>query len=180
MKDIYKTFEFDIVKSILESYVKGEIALERIRKLEMFSSSEELKEELKYLDEMISYTLKYRSLLITPHKNIIPNLNSIAKDGVGSIDFFYQISSLLENVKIIKDESSKDDNYPLIMELIRNLNELFSLKNQIDRVVTRDLQISDNASNELRNIRRQLLNEEQGQSRLINNLVNRYKDILNN
>lgn len=180
MKDIYKTFEFDIVKSILESYVKGEIALERIRKLEMFSSSEELKEELKYLDEMISYTLKYRSLLITPHKNIIPNINSIAKDGVGNVDFFYQISSLLENVKVIKDESSKDDNYPLIMELIRRLNELTPLKNQIDRVVTRDLQISDNASNELRNIRRQLLNEEQGQSRLINNLVNRYKDILNN
>lgn len=128
---------------------------------------------------MINYTLKYRSLTLNPHNDILPYLKSLNKDGVGNIEFFYQVSSLLENVKTIKDESSKDDTYPLIMNLINDLDSLENLKNQIDRIVTRDLEISDNASSELRSIRRALRNEEQGQSHLINSLMNRYKDILN-
>lgn len=179
MKDIYQTFEFDIVKSLLEKYTKGEIALRKVRELVMFSSVDELKEELNYLEEMISYTLKYRSLVINPHKDISVSLFTLSKDGIGTIEFFYRVSYLLENVDIIKEESSKDDNYPLIMELISKLDSIPALKNQIDRIITRDLQISDNASSELRNIRRSLRNEEQGQSKLINNLVNKYKDILN-
>lgn len=179
MKDIYQAFEFDRVKKILESYVKGEYALKQIRNLEMFSNKDELIDELNYLDQMINYTLKYRSLTLNPHNDILPYLKSLNKDGVGNIEFFYQVSSLLENVKTIKDESSKDDTYPLIMNLINDLDSLENLKNQIDRIVTRDLEISDNASSELRSIRRALRNEEQGQSHLINSLMNRYKDILN-
>ena len=179
MKDIYTAFEFDTIKLLLEKYTKGEIALEKIRNLEMFTSSEELRNELNCLEEMISYTLKYRSIVITPHKNLTYQLLSLTKDGIGSIDFFYQISSLLENVDIIKEESIKDDKYPLIMEMLRNLQPLPSLKNQIDHIVNKDLTISDNASSELRSIRRNLRNEEQGQSKLINSLVTRYKDILN-
>lgn len=179
MKDIYQAFEFDRVKKILESYVKGEYALKQIRNLEMFSNKDELIDELNYLDQMINYTLKYRSLTLNPHNDILPYLKSLNKDGVGNIEFFYQVSSLLENVKTIKDESSKDDTYPLIMNLINDLDSLENLKNQIDRIVTRDLEISDNASSELRSIRRTLRNEEQGQSHLINSLMNRYKDILN-
>ena len=63
------------------------------------------------------------------------------------------------------------------MEMLSNLISIPSLKNQIDHIITRDLQISDNASSELRSIRRNLRNEEQGQSKLINSLVLRYKDI---
>ena len=39
VKDIYKAFEFDIIKENLEKYVKGEVALRQIRELEMFTSS---------------------------------------------------------------------------------------------------------------------------------------------
>ncbi len=179
MKDIYQTFEFNIVKNILEKYTKGEIALRRIRELEMFSSKEELTNELRYLKEMISYTLKYRSLDIYPHKDISITLLSLEKEGIGNIEFFYQVSNLLDNVDQIKEESSKDDNYPLIMKKIEDLIFIPSLKNQIDRVITKDLQISDNASSSLRDIRRSLRNEEQGQSKIISSLMNKYKDILN-
>ncbi|MDD7735291.1 MAG: endonuclease MutS2, partial [Bacillales bacterium] len=174
-----QSFEFNIVKKNLEKYAKGEIALRRIRELEMFSSKEELTNELRYLNEMISYTLKYRSLDIFPHKDISITLLSLEKEGIGNIEFFYQVSNLLDNVDQIKEESIKDNNYPLIMKKIEDLIFIPSLKNQIDRVITKDLQISDNASSSLRDIRRSLRNEEQGQSKIISSLMNKYKDILN-
>ena len=180
MKDLYQTFEFNIIKDNLRNYAKGVIAKNQIDSLKMFTSKEELRNELSYLNEMISYTIKYRSLLINPHNDITIKLNSLLKNGVGSVEFFYQISSLLENVEIIKKEALRDERYPLIMELINNLVSLSSLKNQIDRVINKDLQISDHASSELMRIRKTLRSEELGQGKIINNLVNKYKDILTN
>ena len=37
MKDIYQSFEFDLIKKKIEKYARGEIALEKIRNLKMFS-----------------------------------------------------------------------------------------------------------------------------------------------
>lgn len=179
MKNIYTTFEFDLIKKEIRNLAKGEIAKKRIDDLIMYTNKEELISELHNLDEMMSYTVKYRSLEIYPHLNIFPTLNTLLKDGIGNIEFFYQISSLLDNVEIIKEQSSKDDKFPSIMNLIYSLESLPNLKNQIDRIITKDLQISDNASSLLRTIRRSILNEEQNQSKLINSLITRYKDLLN-
>ena len=65
------------------------------------------------------------------------------------------------------------------MELIRNLEECDSLRYEIEHNITRDLQISDNASGALREIRRSLRREEGGQQKIINGLLMRYKDYLN-
>ena len=67
----------------------------------------ELKNELSHLNEIISYTFKYRNLVITNHKNILPHLAIIKKGGTCGIDFFYQVLQYLENAKILKDEVIK-------------------------------------------------------------------------
>ena len=109
MKDIYQSFEFDLIKKKIEKYARGEIALEKIRNLKMFSSQVDLENELKYLEETLSYTYKYRSLVITPHKDLTSFFILLKKDGVGNIDFFYQVASLLENANTLLNESVKDE-----------------------------------------------------------------------
>lgn len=180
MKNVYQIFEFDFIKEEIKKYAKGVIAKENIENLKMFSDVGELKNELSYLKQMISYTNKYRSIFINQHEDITDELTKITKGGTGSVVFFYRLSSLLENVSMIKNESVRDDGYPLIMNLIDKLTSLNSLKKQIDFIITRDLKVSDNASSELLRIRKTLRNEEQGQSKIINSLVSKYKDILNN
>ena len=179
MKSIYEVFEFYQVKKIIEKYAKTELGLKMIRELEMFSNSFELKTELNHLQEVISYTLKYRNLVITNHKDILPHLALIKKGGVCGIDFFYQVLQYLENAKLIKDEVIKDETYPYLLETIRNLNELESLAHRLDRTITKDLEISDNASPTLREIRRNLNSEINSQSKIINSLMLKYKDYLN-
>ena len=179
MKSIYEVFEFNQVKKLIEKYAKTEIGLKKIRELEMFSDPFELKNELNHLQEVISYTLKYRNLVITNHKDILPHLALIKKGGVCGIDFFYQVLQYLENSKVLKDEVIKDQSYPYLLETIRNLNELESLAHRLDRTITKDLEISDNASSTLREIRRNLNAEINSQSKIINSLMLRYKDYLN-
>lgn len=179
MKSIYEVFEFNQVKKLIEKYAKTELGLTKIRELEMFSDSFELKNELNHLQEVISYTLKYRNLVITNHKDILPHLALIKKGGVCGIDFFYQVLQYLENSKVLKDEVIKDQSYPYLLETIRNLNELESLAHRLDRTITKDLEISDNASSTLREIRKNLNAEINAQSKIINSLMLRYKDYLN-
>ena len=141
---------------------------------------DDLKDELSHLKEMMGYIVKYRNLKITPHKDLTNMFSLIEKGGCGNIDFFYQVSLYLENAKDIRNESSKDDSFPFIMELIRKLEECDSLRNEIERIITKDLQITDNASPLLRDIRKSLHQEESGQQKIINQLLLKYKDYLNN
>ena len=179
MKSIYQVFEFDQVKKLIEKYSKTELGLEKIRSLEMFDNSFDLKNELSHLEEIISYTLKYRNLVITNHKNILPHLSIIKKGGSCGIEFFYQVLQYLENAKILKDEVIKDERYSFLLESIRNLNELESVAHRLERTITKDLEISDNASIALREIRKNLSSEIASQSKIINSLMMKYKDYLN-
>ena len=60
-----------------------------------------------------------------------------------------------------------------------SLYECDSLRLEIEHNITKDLQISDNASNALRDIRKSLRTEESGQQKIINALLLRYKSYLN-
>jgi hypothetical protein len=86
----------------------------------MFSHSHPLK---AIPSEVISYTLKYRNLVITPHKDILPHLAVIKKGGTCGVEFFYQVNEYLKNAKVLKDEVIKDQAYPYLLEVIRNLND---------------------------------------------------------
>ena len=97
MKDIYETFEFNEIIKMIEPYAKTEIGLRMIRKLKMFSDVSLLNDELSHLEEIISYTQKYRNLKIYPHKDISTYISLIKKGGRGNVEFFYQVHEYLEN-----------------------------------------------------------------------------------
>lgn len=179
MKDIYKTFEFDLIKNQIAAYTYTELGKKQVLSLMMFKDEDALKEELSHLKEVMDYTVKYRNLKVTPHKDLTPIIGLISKGGVGNVDFFYQVAQLFNNSKDIKDSSTKDEAFPFLMELIRSLEECDSLRYEIEHNITKDLQISDNASSTLRDIRKSLRSEESGQQKIINSLLMRYKNYLN-
>lgn len=179
MRDLYEAFEFNLIRDRLSRLAKGERAKKTFAALKMFDSPETLKDELRVLDETMRYERRYRSLAIFPHRDLRPQLETLVKDGVGSADFFYRVSFLLENAAVLKEESSKDDRFPFLMEMLDRLQALPSLKQKIDRIILPDLTISDDASETLRALRDSIRKEKQSQSRLMNELTERYRSILN-
>ncbi len=179
MKDIYETFEFNEIIKMIEPYAKTEIGLENIRNLKMYEDVSLLNDELSHLEEIISYTQKYRNLKIYPHKDIKGRISLIKKGGIGNVEFFYQVHQYLQNAKELIDETIKDENYPYLNSLISSLNDLENLKYRIEKVINKDLTISDNASSGLREIRKQLRNEISSQQKIMNSLMIKYKDYLN-
>ena len=74
MKNIYSTFEFNLIKERLLKHATVELAKKYVEDLSMFDSKEELEDSLTYLNEGIRYANKYGRLNIYYHPNLIPNL----------------------------------------------------------------------------------------------------------
>ena len=120
-----------------------EIAKEKINSLVMFDNAFDLQESLDYLKEGIFYCYKYSKPTIRYLKNLIPELISIKKGGIGSLDFFFNISSMLENISLIKEEFKEGENFPLLKEKISNLKDLKIVKNNIDKVISPTFDVLD-------------------------------------
>ena len=155
MLDIYQTLEIHNVLEDISSRCRSEIAKEKILLLKMFSSFEENKTELLYLDEMMSCLYRYNRLPIANSFNLLIYIEIANKNGVLSpLDFSHILNDIdiaNEVVNYFKKIDYKQ--YPHLIELANQFNDLSLLKKEINRVILPNLEISSNASEKLKAIR---------------------------
>lgn len=178
MKDVYSVFEFDYIKEKLISYALTKIGKQKIRNLQMFDDEENLSSALENLNEGLRYCYKYSSLPIRYHDDLEEELISISKGAIGSKEFFYQVSNLIDNIKLIKQEFKEAISFPLINEYINEFKSLEIVKSKIDRVISPSLDILDSASNKLFQIRNKISHLQNSITSLTNNLIDKYRPYL--
>ena len=121
MKNIYDTLEFNQIKNKVISFCVGDLAKDKITKLQPFDDLDDLKLNQKYLDQAMQLIYKYGRLPIGYYNDIETLLSKANKDGMLFGEDFVQIVYLLNNVKEII-------NYLSDKELEEN--ELIQLCNQ--------------------------------------------------
>ncbi len=178
MQNVASKLEFDKICAKLKGFTHTEIASFQAESLTMLSK-EDLKDTLEDLKEAMSYADSHSLPPIHYHKNLMPFLSVLKKEGTGDISFFVGIRDLLENVKEILDFFEENESYPCLNRYLLRLNPLESLKNRIDSVITKNLDIYDHASTALYRIRNAIKQEMNGQSKLHQSLLDRYKKYLN-
>ena len=179
MKSLKEILEIDQVFNLIQKYAQTGYAKKMIQELEMFSYRGELEEELLYTQEANNYLYKYQSLSIYPLNNLLDSLALIEKGASVELEFFYQVSRLLENASVLKRETMIDNEFPLLKGLLERLILIPTLKKKIDVTLAPDLTISSEASFKLSSIRKAIQNEEQVQSVIMNRLVQKYGAYLN-
>ncbi len=81
--------------------------------------------------------------------------------------------SLKKYLKEIKEEKITD--YPIIQGLVNDLRVLKHIEDKINNAIINENEISDNASNALRNIRRQIISKNESIRTKLNSIVNSQK-----
>ncbi len=176
--DLYSKLEFNKVIDDVKKFAHTEIASYQFKNLKILDK-EDLQIELDELKETIQYVGKYQSLAITNHKNIMPSLSFLLKDGVANVEFLSSVSNLLRNVSEVIIDFKNDEQFPILKKYVQSLKPLDNLRNRIDSVVSPDLSIYDNASSNLNYIRRQIMKEQSSQGQILNSLMNKYRNYLN-
>ena len=161
MKNIYDTLEFNQIKNKVISFCVGDLAKDKITKLQPFDDLDDLKLNQKYLDQAMQLIYKYGRLPIGYYNDIETLLSKANKDGMLFGEDFVQIVYLLNNVKeIINYLSDKELEENELIQLCNQFILPKQLLKEINRCIDSSGNVLDSASKELRRIRRQILSIE--------------------
>ena len=161
MKNMYDTLEFNQIKTKIMSFCVGNLAKDRIVKLQPFDNLDDLKLNQKYLEQALQLIYRYGRLPIGYYNDIETLLSKANKDGILFGEDFVQIVYLLNNVKeVINYLSDKELEENELIQLCNQFILPKQLLKEINRCIDSSGNVLDGASKELRRIRRQILSIE--------------------
>lgn len=180
MNHLYKTFEFDVILEKVAAYSNTSMGKDRILHLKPMTNYYQLKDELDHLDEVIRIIYSYDSCPFSGIYNIESSLNKASKDGVLLIEELFTIAQVIEGTRKIKDfaKNVPISDIPYFKSLVDELVIATSLSNQILNCISPTYEIYDNASSELRKIRKEMKLIEGEVKNKLNHLVRTHSEYM--
>lgn len=180
MKTIY-SLEFNLIRESLSNYACLKINKNRINELNIITNRDILQEELNKTDEASKILKRYGRIIIEDINNIYDSVIKVSKGASLNVDELYDIKSCLrivrENISFANNIERKE--FSLFFSFINNFKTCDELYNSLNKVISDNKQIKDNASAKLKKIRNEIkVLEEKAKEKLLK-LINAYSSILN-
>lgn len=156
---VLKTLEFDKVLEMLAFYASSDFGKEKCLKLKPLEELSEIEEAQVYTEDALNRLLKSSSISFFGSKNMYGSFKRLEKGTTVSTGELLKIASLLENTARVKSFGKRDrndtgsDSLDAKFELLEPLSVLSS---DIRRCILSEDEISDDASSNLKNIRRRI------------------------
>ena len=179
MLDIYATLEIKRVLDEIALFSKTEIGLKKIKELKMLSEIEASK-ALVLLSQMSDFTNKYGAVPILVSHDLSEFIETALKGGVLTpLDLDHIASDVLLANKLNNffrkvDKVSSFELY----ELIHKLYDISELEIKIHKVIAPNLNIKDDASAKLKDIRTSIHKKEMDVRQIASRLISSYHDYL--
>lgn len=175
-----KTLEFDKIKSILHSYAVSDGAKKMIDSLMPSAKKEIISLYQKQTSEAQSIILTRGSI---PFGAIYDIRLMSRKAQIGSVldaKSLLRIGDTLRTARISKTYVEQFNDIPVIRSLSEEINIFKHIEDEIERSILSETEISDDASADLRRIRRQINSEKQNIKNKLNEIVSssKYSKIL--
>ena len=179
MLDIYQTLEIEKVLTEVSSFAKTEIGLSKIRSLRMLNE-EEASKSLKLVNEMTSFILRFGAIPILSSFDLEEFINTALKGGVlTALDLDHIATDVLTANKLNNFFKKADKTqYFELVTLVNKLYDISELEHKIHKVIAPNLNIKDDASPKLRDIRNQIRKKEMDVRQIANRLIRIYHDYL--
>ena len=179
MLDIYQTLEIEKVLTEVSSFSKTEIGLSKIRSLRMLNE-EEASKSLKLVNEMTSFILRFGAIPILSSFDLEDFINTALKGGVlTALDLDHIATDVLTANKLNNFFKKADKTqYFELVTLVNKLYDISELEHKIHKVIAPNLNIKDDASPKLRDVRNQIRKKEMDVRQIANRLIRIYHDYL--
>ena len=161
MQSLYESLEFSKVLEKVNEYARTDIGKNLVSNIRLFNDQNALQLELDKLNEMISLILRFNELPIDNSSNLLDIINHAYKVGILSIYDLEKIAfDALMADKIIKKFSTIEELFPKLKDDIDKMKSLSYIEQEIHSVISPNLTIFDDATPNLKKIRRQIVTLE--------------------
>lgn len=175
--DLLEKLEFNKVIKFISSYAVTESGKAAIESLKPTNNLEKIILDCKRVEEAKDYIIKKG---IAP-LDFIPDMkDDLFKSRIeGSILItkkILDIKKLAVLSRTLKNIFYKEENYPLLKEIVKDLFSDRNFENQIEKILTPEGEIKDNASSELLKIRKEIIEKKSELTKSISKIIKRLKD----
>ncbi|MCH5172073.1 MAG: endonuclease MutS2 [Erysipelotrichales bacterium] len=179
MQSVYESLEFSKVLEKVNEYTRTDIGKNLVSNIKLFNDQNSLQLELDKLNEMISLILRFNELPVDNSSNLLDIINHAYKVGILTI---YDLEKVAFDVlmvdKILKKFSTIEEHFPKLKDVIEEMKSLSYIEQEIHGVISSNLTIFDDATPNLKKIRRQIVTLESDVSLKVKNLARNYQDYL--
>lgn len=179
MLDIYQTLEIQKVLEEVSLFSNTEIGKKTLKDLRILSE-DEASSELKLVEQMSDFILKYGSLPVTSSFELEKFIEIALKGGVLTpLDLDHIASDILTAAKVSNYFKRGDKSvYFELLQLAGKLFDISELESEIHNVVAPNLSIKDDASSKLKSIRKEIHKKEGSVRAIVSALIRKYHDVL--
>ncbi|MGI6734744.1 MAG: endonuclease MutS2 [Bacilli bacterium] len=177
--DIFALLEFNEIIAKVKDLTKTELGGEYASEIKCFKSEEEATYALNLVSEADSILTRFGSLPLAPSHKLAPLLAEAKRGNILTPHDFYLISAdVLNIVKVNYYLKDKLDQAPLLKVMLGREKDLSELAKEIDKIITPNLLIKDNASHELARIRKNIMLSEDRLNKAAQGLISKYGSYL--
>ena len=156
---VFKTLEFDKILTKLKGYAVSPMGKEMAENLKPSSEVYEIRKWQNETSDAYDMIMRKGTIPLGGLKEIRPQLKRVSMGGNLNIEELMNIGEFLYVCRKVKNYSvneNKGETYEYIGELFDLIEHIPRLEKEITRVIISETEISDDASNDLRAIRREI------------------------
>ncbi|NLL81292.1 MAG: endonuclease MutS2 [Tissierellia bacterium] len=171
-----KTLEFNKIKELLISKAESRLGKDLANKIEPLRDINEINKLQEETDEALSLLIKRGNPPLYGIKSIFLEIKRVEKGGVLTPSSLLKISDMLRVSRGLKSyiKDSKQDkfsSYPIIEKMVSELSVFKNIEDEINSAIISEEEISDNASQTLRNIRNQIKSKNDSIKNKLNSII---------
>lgn len=174
-----EVLEYEKILEKLAGQARSSVIKNKILNLAPMTDADEIKEELENTAQMVGVISRFGNIDLFGLYDFTAMIGYVRKRGILEPYELLQINDLLRVSEYLKDYG-KDIEEPYIKDLFARFSTNDFIKDEIERSIISEDEIADNASSELRNIRRQKARKEADIKAKLNSYISsdRYDDAL--
>lgn len=174
-----EVLEYEKILEKVASQARSSVIKNKILNLAPMTDADEIKEELENTAQMLGVISRFGNIDLFGLYDFTAMIGYVRKRGILEPYELLQVNDLLRVAEYLK-EYGKDIEEPYIKDLFARISTNDFIKKEIERSIISEDEIADNASSELRNIRRQKARKEADIKAKLNSYISsdRYDDAL--
>ena len=177
--DIYTLLEFNTIKESIRNFTKTELGATYALDITSFKDVDTANENLALLSEVDAIFTRFGTVPLSQSHNLTPLIESAKRGNILTPHDFYLISAdILNMARVNYFLNDKLNNAPLLKKMLARELDINFLAKAIEKIITPNLLIKDNASHELARIRKNIALSEDRLTKAANGLLAKYGNYL--